>query len=381
MTNSPAKIPFNRPTFCGGEAELVQNALRDQKIGPGGTYSKLCQEWLTAQFDTHLALPTGSCTAALEIAATLLDLSPGDEVIMPSFGYPSTANAFVKVGAIPVFVDIEPATMNIDPKAAEAAITTRTRAIVPIHYGGQPANLDALQLLADTHDLTLIEDAANAFLSEYKGRRCGTFGAIGCFSFHETKAVHCGQGGALLINDPAYADRAEVILEKGTNRRNFIRGEVDKYTWQDVGSAYALDDIRASFLSAQLHASAQTTQSRRAIWQRYHDALAPLCERGLIETPQPQPDAQHNGMIFWIKARTGAQRDDLITTLSNAGVQSVFHYIPLHSSTAGQKFGRFHGTDIYTTAESDRLVRLPMFDGLGDVERIADIITAHFDAK
>jgi len=384
MTQPPAKpdhIPFNRPAFMGTEATLVSQALARQKIGPGGPFSKSCQDWLSNKFDTRLALPTGSCTAALEIAAMLLELTPGDEVIMPSFGYPSTANAFVRVGAVPVFVDIDPTTMNLDPAAVAAAVTPRSRAIVPIHYGGQPADMDALMLIAQQHDLVMVEDAANAFLAQYKGRNCGTIGALGCFSFHETKAVHCGQGGALLINDPAYIARAEVLLEKGTDRRNFIRGEVDRYTWKDIGSAYALDDIRAAFLQAQLNASQQITQNRIALWQAYHRGLADLATSGHIEIPHPLPDSTLNGMIFWLKTRNASERDALIAELAKAEVHSVFHYIPLHSADAGKRYGRFHGSDTYTTEHSSRLLRLPMYDGLQGVERIVELIKAFFAAR
>lgn len=375
-------IPFNRPAFTGAEAALIEQALARHKIGPGGPFSRSCQDWLGTAFDTKLALPTGSCTAALEIAAILLDLQPGDEVIMPSFGYPSTANAFVRVGAVPVFVDIEPTTMNLDPVAAEDAVTERTRAIVPIHYGGQPADMDRLIPLAERHGLALVEDAANAFLATHKGRRCGTMGALGCFSFHETKAVHCGQGGALLVNDPALVDRAEIVLEKGTNRRDFIRGEVDRYTWQGIGSAYALDDIRAAFLLAQLKAGAEITQRRVALWQAYHRGLSELATAGLIDIPHLVEDCALNGMIFWLKTRNEAQRDRLIAALGRADIHSVFHYIPLHSAVAGVRYGRFHGSDVHTSAHAARLVRLPMYHDLTeqDIDRIVGAITSFFDA-
>ncbi len=374
------KVPFNRPGLVGAEADYVGQALAAHKIGPGGRFSRACQDWLGAAFGVPLALPTGSCTAALEIAAILLDLGPGDEVIMPSFGYPSTANAVVRTGATPVFVDVEPATMNIDPGAAEAAITARSRAIVPIHYGGVPADMDRLSAIAARHGLALVEDAANAFLSTHRGRRCGTMGALGCFSFHETKAVHCGQGGALLVNDPALAPRAEIVLEKGTDRRVFIRGEVDRYTWKDIGSSYALDDIRAAYLLGQLEASDRITRARVACWQRYRDGLASLAAAGRIALPEPPADCTVNGMIFWLKAADGAERDRLIAALAAAGVQSVFHYIPLHSADAGRRFGRFHGADAVTSADAARLVRLPMYHGLDQVDRIVGLIGDFFAA-
>lgn len=374
-------IPFNRPALTGAEADYVNQALGRRNIGPGGRFSRACQDWLTGNFDTSLALPTGSCTAALEIAAMLLDLHTGDEVIMPSFGYPSTANAFVRAGAVPVFVDVDPASMNIDPQAAEDAITDRTRAIVPIHYAGQPANMGRLLDIARRHKLLIVEDAANAFLSTYKDRRCGTMGAFGCFSFHETKSVHCGQGGALLINDVAYIDRAEIILEKGTDRRNFIRNEVDRYTWKDIGSAYALDDIRASFLLAQLEMSAEITRSRVDLWHAYHRGLSDLAAAGRIEIPPSLGNDTINGTIFWLKAADEDQRDRLIGALATARVQSVFHYIPLHSADAGRRFGRFHGPDTYTSAHAARLVRLPMYDGLQGTDRIIALINAFFEAE
>lgn len=380
QSRSPGLIPFNRPAFTGAEADLVGQAMRAHKIGTGGRFSKACQAWLTDRFDTHLALPTGSCTSALEMAAILLDLHPGDEVIMPSFGYPSTANAVVRVGAVPVFVDVEPATMNIDPDAARAAITDRTRAIIPIHYGGTPADMDRLGDIARAHGLALVEDAANAFLSEYKGRRCGTMGVMGCFSFHETKAVHCGQGGAILINDPALVARAEMVLEKGTDRRNFIRGEVDRYTWKDIGSAYALDDIRGAFLLAQLENSRETTDQRVALWQAYHSGLSDLAEAGRIELPQVPPDCAINGMIFWLKTARADQRDRLIAALAARQIHSVFHYVPLHSADAGRRFGRFHGADRHTSDDVARLVRLPMYSGLTEIDRITDAIRDFFAA-
>lgn len=383
MTQSAGseQIPFNRPAFTGAEAELVGQALSERKIGTGGRFSRACQAWLTETFDTRLALPTGSCTSALEIAAILLDLQPGDEVIMPSFGYPSTANAVVRAGAVPVFVDVEPATMNIDPEAARAAITGRTRAIVPIHYGGTPADMDRLGQIARAHGLALIEDAANAFLSEHDGRRCGTMGALGCFSFHETKAVHCGQGGAILINDPALVPRAEVVLEKGTDRRNFIRGEVDRYTWKDIGSAYALDDIRAAFLLAQLESSQEITRQRVALWQAYHEQLSDLAAAGRIELPQVPAGRAINGMIFWLKTARADQRDRLIAALAAQQIHAVFHYIPLHSSDAGLRFGRFHGADRHTSDDVARLVRLPMYSGLTGIDRIAGAIRDFFAAE
>jgi len=375
------RIPFNRPTFIGPETDRIAEALARQKIGPGGPYARACQAWLTDRFDTVLAVPTGSCTAALEIAAILLDLAPGDEVILPSFGYPSTANAFVRVGAVPVFADIDPDSMNLDPAAVEAAITPRTRAIVPIHYGGQPADMDRLGALAAAHGLSILEDAANGFLSDYRGRMCGTIGRLGCVSFHETKYVHCGQGGALLVNDPALAKRAEVVLEKGTDRHRFLRGEVDRYSWQDIGSSYALDDIRAAFLSVQLDHSAGILRTRRAIWDSYHRALTPLAEQGRIVLP-PVPDpavARGNGMIFWLKAATEDQRTRLIAHLDRAGVHATFHYVPLHSAPAGQRYGRFSGEDRHSSAGAGRLLRLPIYHDLREADRVAAAVVDFFD--
>lgn len=315
----------------------------------------------------------------MEMAALLLDLGPGDEFILPSYGYPSTASAFARGGATPVFVDVDPRTMNIDPAAVENAITPACKAIVLIHYAGVPCDMDRLVEIAQRHGLTIVEDAANAFGSKYKGRLCGTIGAFGCFSFHETKALHCGQGGALLVNDPDYVDRAEIILEKGTDRRRFLRDEVDKYTWRSLGSSCGLENLRAAFLWAQLQASEQIVGERRAAWHSYHSLLLPLAERGKIEILRYPRLDEINGQIFWVKAKDGDERNRLIDHLAARDIGSVFHYVPLHSSEAGRAMGRYSGDDHFTTSGSDRLLRLPMYAGLDAFDYIADTIAEFYE--
>lgn len=365
--------------MTGDERAYVNEVIDSHRIGTGGKFTAACQSWLTDYFDTPLALPTGSCTTAMEMAALLLDLGPGDEFILPSYGYPTTASAFARGGATPVFVDVDPLTMNIDPAAVESAITPACKVIVPIHYGGVPCDMDKLMDIAQRRGLTVIEDAANAFGSSYKGKLCGTIGTFGCFSFHETKALHCGQGGALLVNDPAYIDRAEIILEKGTDRRQFLRDEVDKYTWRSLGSSCGLENLRAAFLWAQLQASEHIVGQRKAAWQEYDRLLRPLAERGKIDILQYSRTEEINGQIFWLKAKNAEERDRLIDHLSAHDIGSVFHYVPLHSSEAGRAMGRYSGDDRFTTSGSDRLLRLPMYLGLDAFEYIVETITAFYD--
>lgn len=375
------RIPFNRPTYTGNENQFVQQAMQDQKIGPGGTFVRECQDWLTDRFDVPLVLPTGSCTAALELSAILLDLVPGDEVILPSFAYTSTATAIARTGATPVFVDIVPDTMNIDPDAVEAAINSSTRAIFLIHYAGIACDMDKIAAIADQHDLAIVEDAALAFLARHKGRLCGTLGTFGCFSFHETKTVHCGQGGALVLTDSEFIARAEIILEKGTDRRKFLRNEVDRYTWQDIGSAYALDNIRSAYLLAQLQSSETITRDRIALWQHYDRSLAPLARAGKIETAQTPDYADPNGHIYWLKVADETERSQLISYLAEQGIHAVFHYVPLHSATAGIRFGRFAGDDRFTTHDAARLVRLPLFHRLQEIEFVVERIFNYYEAR
>ncbi|KNC10791.1 TDP-4-oxo-6-deoxy-D-glucose aminotransferase [Pantoea sp. RIT-PI-b] len=360
-------IPFNAPPIVGSEVEYMQSAMASGKLCGDGGFTRRCQQWMEQHFGSKKVLLTPSCTASLEMAALLIDLQPGDEVIMPSYTFVSTANAFVLRGATIVFVDVRPDTMNIDETLIEAAITPKTRAIVPVHYAGVACEMDSIMALAAKHKLYVIEDAAQGVMSQYKGRALGTIGHIGCFSFHETKNYTAGgEGGATLINEAQLVERAEIIREKGTNRSQFFRGQVDKYTWRDIGSSYLMADLQAAYLWAQLEAAEQINQQRLRLWQRYYDALQPLAAAGRIELPVVPEHCQHNAHMFYIKLRDSNDRQALINWMKEAEILTVFHYIPLHSSPAGERFGRFHGEDVFTTAESERLLRLPLFYNLSD---------------
>ncbi|KAJ9431061.1 MULTISPECIES: dTDP-4-amino-4,6-dideoxygalactose transaminase [Enterobacterales] len=360
-------IPFNAPPIVGSEVEYMQSAMASGKLCGDGGFTRRCQQWMEQHFGSKKVLLTPSCTASLEMAALLIDLQPGDEVIMPSYTFVSTANAFVLRGATIVFVDVRPDTLNIDETLIEAAITPKTRAIVPVHYAGVACEMDSIMALAAKHKLYVIEDAAQGVMSQYKGRALGTIGHIGCFSFHETKNYTAGgEGGATLINDAKLVDRAEIIREKGTNRSQFFRGQVDKYTWRDIGSSYLMADLQAAYLWAQLEAAEQINQQRLRLWQRYYDALQPLAAAGRIELPVVPKNCRHNAHMFYIKLRDSDDRQALINWMKEAEILTVFHYIPLHSSPAGERFGRFHGDDAFTTRESERLLRLPLFYNLSD---------------
>jgi len=360
-------IPFNAPPVVGTELEYMQSAMGSGKLCGDGGFTRRCQQWMENRFGSRKVLLTPSCTASLEMAAILIDIQPGDEVIMPSYTFVSTANAFVLRGATIVFVDIRPDTLNIDEKLIEAAITEKTRAIVPVHYAGVACEMDTIMALAAKHKLFVIEDAAQGVMSTYKGKALGTLGHIGCFSFHETKNYTAGgEGGATLINDPALVERAEIIREKGTNRSQFFRGQVDKYTWRDIGSSYLMADLQAAYLWAQLEEAKRINERRLRLWQNYYDALQPIAASGRIELPTIPQDCQHNAHMFYIKLRDNDDRGALINWLKEAEILAVFHYIPLHSSPAGQRFGRFHGVDSYTQSESERLLRLPLFYNLSD---------------
>ncbi|MBS6035035.1 MAG: dTDP-4-amino-4,6-dideoxygalactose transaminase [Pantoea sp.] len=360
-------IPFNAPPVVGTEIEYMQSAMNSGKLCGDGGFTRRCQQWMEQRFGSKKVLLTPSCTASLEMAALLIDLQPGDEVIMPSYTFVSTANAFVLRGARIVFVDVRPDTMNIDETLIEAAITERTRAIVPVHYAGVACEMDTIMALAAKHKLFVIEDAAQGVMSRYKGRALGTIGHIGCFSFHETKNYTAGgEGGATLINDASLVERAEIIREKGTNRSQFFRGQVDKYTWRDMGSSYLMADLQAAYLWAQLEAAERINQQRLRIWQRYHDALQPLAEQGRIALPAIPANCEHNAHMFYIKLRDQDDRQALINWMKEAEILTVFHYIPLHSSPAGQRFSQFFGDDRFTTVESERLLRLPLFYNLSD---------------
>ncbi len=360
-------IPFNAPPIVGSEVEYMQSAMASGKLCGDGGFTRRCQQWMEQHFGSKKVLLTPSCTASLEMAALLIDLQPGDEVIMPSYTFVSTANAFVLRGATIVFVDVRPDTLNIDETLIEAAITPKTRAIVPVHYAGVACEMDTIMALAAKHQLYVIEDAAQGVMSQYKGRALGTIGHIGCFSFHETKNYTAGgEGGATLINDASMVERAEVIREKGTNRSQFFRGQVDKYTWRDVGSSYLMADLQAAYLWAQLEAAERINQQRLQLWQRYYDALQPLAAAGRIELPTVPEQCRHNAHMFYIKLRDSDDRQALIGWMKEAEILTVFHYIPLHTSPAGERFGRFHGDDAFTTRESERLLRLPLFYNLSD---------------
>ncbi len=363
-------IPFNAPPVVGTELEYMQAAMGSGKLCGDGGFTRRCQQWMEQHFGSAKVLLTPSCTASLEMAAILLDIQPGDEVIMPSFTFVSTANAFVLRGAKVVFVDLRPDTMNIDETKIEAAITDKTRAIVPVHYAGVACEMDTIMALAKKYNLFVVEDAAQGVMSTYKGKALGTIGHIGCFSFHETKNYTAGgEGGATLVNDPALIDRAEVIREKGTNRSQFFRGQVDKYTWRDIGSSYLMSDLQAAYLWGQLEVAERINQRRLSLWQKYYDSFLPLVRSGRIELPSIPADCVHNAHMFYIKLRDIEERTAFIDYLKEAEIMAVFHYIPLHDCPAGEQFGRFAGEDRYTTRESARLVRLPLFYNMSDVNQ------------
>lgn len=363
-------IDFNVPPYVGTEMDYVREAAeKNRKICGDGPFSRKCHAWMEERFGAEKVLLTTSGTAALEMAAVLCDLKPGDEVILPSFTFSSTATAFQAMGATLVFVDIRPDTMNIDEAKIEDAITERTRVIVPVHYAGVACEMDEIVRIARKHGLIVVEDAAQGVMSTYKGRALGTIGTFGCYSFHETKNYSMGEGGALVINDPAYIERAEIIREKGTNRSLFRLGQVDKYTWVDRGSSYLQSDLNAAYLWAQLERADEINEDRLATWHAYYEAFAPLAEAGRVELPVVPEGCVHNAHMFYLKVRDLEERTAFIEHLKQHGVMAVFHYVPLHSSPAGLKFGRFHGEDVYTTRESDRLVRLPMYYGLIDADR------------
>jgi len=347
--------------MTGKELEHIQDAYERRHISGDGKFTKLCHRWLEHKFKCGKALLTHSGTAALEMAAMLLDIRKGDEVIMPSYTFPSTANAFVLRGANIVFVDIKPETLNIDEGKIEKAVTHRTRAIVPVHYAGIICEMDKINAIAKKSGFSVIEDAAHAFLSKRSGRYAGTLSDIGCFSFHETKNISCGEGGALLLNTPGFAERAEIIRDKGTDRSKFFRGEVDKYSWIDVGSSYLPSDINAAVLYGQMSKADTITKRRISICRKYYDQLRQLNDEGYIELPSARYYEENNGHIFYFKVKNGNLRNALLDHLKRKGINAIFHYVPLHTSVAGGKYGRFSGKDEWTSAESKRLIRLPVF--------------------
>ncbi|MGH8084267.1 MAG: dTDP-4-amino-4,6-dideoxygalactose transaminase [Lysobacter sp.] len=360
------KIPFNKPFMTGRELEYIAQAHANERLSGDGPFTRRCHEWLEQQVGCSKALLTHSCTAALEMAALLLGLEPGDEVIMPSFTFVSTANAFVLRGATPVFVDIRPDTLNINEKLIEGAITSRTKAICVVHYAGVACEMDAISAIAAKHGLPVVEDAAQGVMSSYKGRPLGGIADLGAFSFHETKNVISGEGGALLINDPKYRERAEIIREKGTNRSKFFRGQVDKYTWIDVGSSYLPGEIIAAFLAAQLEHATEITERRLAIWERYHAWADALEAQGLARRPVVPDHCTHNAHMYYLVLPTHERRHAFIDALKSQGIAAVFHYVPLHSTPAGQLYGRTAGELPITDHTSDCLVRLPLWLGIDE---------------
>lgn len=361
-------IKFNVPPFIGDEITNIQKAIDSQKICGDGRFTKSCNIWMEEKFNANKVLLTTSCTHALEMAAILADIKPGDEVIMPSYTFVSTADAFVQRGATIVFVDIRPDTMNIDENLIEDAITDKTKAIVVVHYAGVSCEMDTITDIAKRHNLFVVEDAAQGVMSTYKGKALGTIGDFGCYSFHETKNYSMGEGGAILIKDDKYIEKAEITREKGTNRSQFFRGQIDKYTWVDYGSSYLPSELNAAYLYAQLKNADKINENRLNSWNLYYDLLKPFRDEGFIELPHIPEGCEHNAHMFYIKAKDLEERTKLIKFMKDNEISLAFHYIPLHSAPAGLKFGRFHGEDVYTTKESDRLVRLPMYYGLSTEE-------------
>lgn len=361
-------INFNVPPYLGNELANIKKAIENHKICGDGEFTKKCNQWIEEKTGTEKALLTTSCTHATEIAALLCDIKPGDEVIMPSYTFVSTADAFVLRGAKAVFVDIRPDTMNIDEKLIENAITDKTRAIVPVHYAGVSCEMDKIMEIAEKYDLSVIEDAAQGVMSTYKGQALGTIGDYGCYSFHETKNYSMGEGGAILIKDKNKVEEAEILREKGTNRSKFFRGQIDKYTWVNYGSSYLPSDMNAAYLYTQLMAADEINNNRLKTWNLYKHGLESLQEKGVIDLPVIPEGCEHNAHMFYIKTKDLQERTKLIQYLKDHDIQTVFHYIPLHSAPAGLKYGEFRGEDRYTTSESERLVRLPMYYGLKEEE-------------
>lgn len=362
-------IGFNVPAFTGKEMEYVKESIENHHICGDGEFTKRCSAWMEEHYGAQKVLLTTSCTHALEMAVLLCGIEPGDEIIMPSYTFSSTAAAAVMHGAKLVFVDIRPDTMNLDERLIEDAITERTRAIMPVHYAGIGCEMDTILAIAKKHHLKIIEDAAQGVQAYYKGQALGTLGDFGCYSFHETKNYTMGEGGALVIKEESYNEKAEILREKGTNRSKFFRGQIDKYTWVDSGSSYLPSDMNAAYLWAQLELAEQMNEDRLATWNYYDEALRELAKEGRIEQPFVPEYAKHNAHMYYVKAKDIAERSALIQFLKEQGVQTVFHYIPLHSAPAGERFGRFHGEDRYTTKESERLLRLPMYYQMTESDR------------
>jgi dTDP-4-amino-4,6-dideoxygalactose transaminase len=378
MSQTKENIPFNWPYMTGKELYYIAEAHFNGKLAGDGPFTKKCHKWIEEQTGTAKSLLTHSCTAALEMTALLLDLKPGDEVIMPSYTFVSTANAFVLRGAVPVFVDIRPDTLNIDETKIKEAITSRTRAVVPVHYAGVGCEMDAIMGIANRHGLAVIEDAAQGMMASYKGKSLGAIGDFGAVSFHETKNVISGEGGALLVNNASFSDRAEIIREKGTDRSRFFRGQVDKYTWQEVGSSYLPGELIAAFLWAQLEEADEITARRLAIWNDYHAALQFLEKSGSLKRPTVPDNCMHNAHMYYVLMPDPEARNHALEVMKNAGINAVFHYVPLHDSPAGKRFGRASGEMLYTNSISQRIIRLPLWVGLTDknVSRVVDVLAS-----
>ncbi|MEJ5283465.1 MAG: dTDP-4-amino-4,6-dideoxygalactose transaminase [Brevinematales bacterium] len=376
------RIPFNKPCYTGNEDKYILQAIRSDKISGDGYFGELCEKWFQEKLQCKKALLTPSCTHALEMCALLIDLKEGDEVIMPSYTFVSTANAFALRGAKIVFVDIRPDTMNIDETLIEKAITERTKVIVPVHYAGVACEMDTIMNIATKHNLIVVEDAAQGMMSTYKNKPLGTIGHLGTYSFHETKNFTSGgEGGLLIINDERFIDRAEIIREKGTNRSKFFRGMVDKYTWVDIGSSYLMNELSAAYLWGQLEKADEITKNRLITWEKYYYGLKELELKGLIELPKISDGRVHNGHMFYIKVKDLTTRTALLEYLKENEILAVFHYVPLHSAPAGLKFGRFHGEDIFTTHESERLIRLPLYYGMSheDNKKVIEVVKEFFN--
>lgn len=369
-------IPFNVPLLIGNEDTYIKEVFANKKMAGDGSFTKKCHSWFEQRFNIKKSLLTTSCTHALEMSALLTKIKPDDEIIMPSFTFVSTANAFVLRGAKIVFVDIRPDTMNIDENKIEEAITNKTKAIVPVHYAGVSCEMDKITEIAKNHNLYVIEDAAQGMMSKYKDKELGTIGDIGCYSFHETKNYQCGEGGLLLLNNDNFIEEAEIIREKGTDRSKFLRGQIDKYTWVSVGSSYLPSEINAAFLYGQLDSVEEVNNKRLKLWDLYFNLLTNLREKELIELPFIPENCIHNAHMFYIKLENCDKRQQLINYLKSNNIQTVFHYVPLHSSPAGKEYGRFYGNDTYTTKDSERLLRLPMYYSLqeNDVEFVCEKI-------
>lgn len=381
MTDLTNQVSFNKPFIVGKELDYIAQTISNLHLSGDGPYTKQCHKWLETHLGCGKAFLTHSCTGALEMAAILCDLKPGDEVIMPSFTFVSTANAFVLRGAVPVFVDIRPDTLNINEKQIRQAVSSKTKVIVPMHYGGVSCAMDEIMETATDYDLLVVEDAAQAMLSKYKNNYLGTIGHLGCLSFHETKNIISGEGGALLINDKSFVDRAEIIWEKGTNRKKYFQKKVDKYTWVDIGSSFLPGELVGAFLYAQLEHADRIIADRRQIFQKYYQSLSTLEQKGFLQRPYWESGNKCNGHIFYIIVRSADERTRLINYLCDADINAIFHYIPLHSSPAGRKFGRTSGDLRYTNEISSKIIRLPMYFGMRDeeIEKVVTRINKYYD--